>query len=134
MFLRGPKDPGGQGTRNWHVGQKDGFPVQPGVAMVSRLAAHLSMAVGHVLPSRSPCRLFRCLSARPHLEAAWTARGGWGTLGGRGLCRTRGRQTSTLQRHRGRRETRAPEAAVTGDAWHPQKGQFPQTLGDTGVN
>ena len=41
-----------------------------------------SMAVGHILPSRSPCRLFLCLSARPHLEAAWTARGGWGTPGG----------------------------------------------------
>lgn len=88
-----------------------------------------SMAVGHILPSRSPCRLFLCLSARPHLEAAWTARGGWGTPGGRGLCRTRGRQTSTLQKHGMCCETRTPKAAAAADVWHPQKGTVPMDAG-----
>lgn len=81
-----------------------------------------SMAVGHILPSRSPCRLFLCLSARPHLEAAWTARGGWGTPGGRGLCRTRGRQTSTLQKHGMCCETRTPRSSGRGGCVAPPKG------------
>lgn len=123
------RTPGGQGMWNRHMGQRDGFPVQPGVAVVSRLAACQSMAVGHILPSRSPCRLFLCLSARPHLEAAWTARGGWGTPGGRGLCRTRGRQTSTLQKHGMCRETRTPKRRPWGMCGTPKREQFPWTRG-----
>ena len=110
------------------MGQREGFPAQPGVAVVSRLAACRSRAVGHVLPSRSPCRLFLCLSARPHPEAAWTARAGWGTPGGRGLCRTRDRRTSTLQKHgpclrpappkqRSRGTCAPPKGTVLTDTW-----------------
>ena len=97
----GSKGPRRTGHPELAHGQRDGFPVQPDLAVGSRLAARLSTAAGHILPSRSPCRLSLCLSARPHLEAAWTARGGRGTPGGRGLCRTHGRQTSTLQKRGG---------------------------------
>lgn len=120
---------GGQGTRNQHMGPRGGFPAQPGMAVVSRLATRPSRTVGHILPSRSPCRLFLCLSARPHPEAAWTAQAGWGTPGGRGLCRTRGRRTSTLEKHGTRLRPAAPKQRPRGTRAHPQRGRLPDTRG-----
>ena len=56
------RTPGGQGTRNRHMGQRDGFPAQLGGAVVGRLAACWSMAVGQ----RSWARLWPEHGCGPH--------------------------------------------------------------------